>query len=407
MVDSSREPHPGIRPRDLIRAAVSGVRLYRVRSTLTVASFAAGTAAAVALLAITGGARQELLDRIQRLGADLVSIHAVGETSRDSPPALTLSDASAIETALPFARDVAPVRVVPASVLLPDEQLTVQVIGTTPDYFALRGLSFARGRSFSIEESEEGHGVCVAGDATARRLAREAPVYGSLVKIGNRWCRVVGILEPEATTTGDDTDRRLYVPIATTLRRDLSSRQSLGEILLRVSRDVDPERAAQVVRRTLVRRHDGTEHFAIETAQALLRQTESARSLLDTLLSAVAALALALGGIALGSQAWQSVSLRRREIAIRRAIGARRAEILAQFLLEGVLLATAGSLVGAALGSVGSAFAAAVGDWPWLLPTRSLVATIGGILALGLAATSYPAYRAAVLDPVAALRTER
>ncbi len=396
-----------IQPRDLARAALAGVRLYRLRSTLTATSFAAGTAAAVALLAITGGARQELLERIQRLGANLVSVHAVGEAGREAPPALTISDAIAIERSLAFARDVAPVRVVPASVLLPDEQLTVQVVGTTPDYFALRGLSFTRGRPFSVEESDEGRAVCVVGDTTARRLAREAPVYGSLVKIGTRWCRVVGILAPETSTTGDDSDRRLYVPISTTLRRDLSSRQALGEILLRVSDDVDPERAAEVVKRTLLRRHDGVELFAIETAQALLRQQRSTRGLLDTLLAAVALLALCLGGVALGSQSWQSVSMRRREIAIRRAIGARRNEILAQFLLEGAMLAIAGAIVGATLGVVGSGLASTLGDWPWLLPTRSLAATIAAILALGIAATLYPAYRAATLDPVAALRLER
>lgn len=407
MASSSSDRSVGIRPHDLIRAALAGVRLYPLRAALTVASFAAGTAAAVALLAITSGARQELLERIQRLGANLVSIHAVGESGREGPPALTLADASAISDSLPFAENVAPVRVVPASVLLPDEQLTVQVVGTTPDYFALRGLTFARGRPFSIGEAEEGRGVCVAGDATSRRLAREGVVYGSLVKVGDRWCRVVGILHREATTTGDDTDRRLYVPISTTLRRDLSHRQALGEILLRISSDVDPERAAHALRRTLVRRHGGTEHFAIETAHALLRQTENTRSLLDTLLSIVALLALGLGGVALGSQAWQSVSLRRKEIAIRRAIGARRAEILAQFLLEGLLLAIVGAVLGTAVGSAGSAVASVVGQWPWLLPLPRLAGTIGAILALGLAATSYPAYRAAVLDPVAALRTER
>ncbi len=396
-----------IQPRDLLGAAIAGIRLYRLRSSLTIASFAAGTAAAVALLAITGGARQELLDRIQRLGANLVSIHAIGEAGREAPPALTISDAIAIEQSLSFARDIAPVRVVPASVLLPDEQITVQVVGTTPDYFALRGLSFTRGRAFSATENDEGRAVCVAGDGTARRLAPEGVVYGSLVKVGQRWCRVIGILAPEAATTGEDADRRLYVPISTTLRRDLSSRQALGEILLRIADGVDPERAAQVVKRTLLRRHDGIEHFSIETAQALLRQQRSARGLLDALLAAVALLALCLGGVALGSQAWQSVSLRRGEIAIRRAIGARRKEILAQFLLEGIMLAAAGAALGVGLGVAGSGFASTLGNWPWLLPTRSLAATLAAILVLGVAATLYPAYRAATLDPVAALRHER
>ena len=395
-----------IQPRDLVRSALAGVRLHRLRSLLTIASFAAGTAAAAALLVITSGARVELLARIERLGANLVSIRAVGEPGRDGPPPLTLADATTLRDGFPFAERVAPVRVHDASVLLPNEQLTVQVVGTTTDYFALRGLSFRRGRSFSPEENDAGDSVCVAGDETARHLARRGAVYGSLVKVGERWCRVIGILASQPETRGEDSDRRLYVPLATTLRGNLSPRQPLGEILVRVADDVDPTRAADVFGRTLLRRHDGVEHFAVETAEALLRQHRNTRGLLDTLLAVVASLALGLGGIALASQAWQSMSLRRREIAIRRAVGARRSEILAQFLLEGLLLATVGAAMGALLGAAGAGVASAVGGWPWRVPTQSLIVALTGILALGIAATAYPAYRAAILDPVEALRHE-
>ncbi len=404
MADS--RDHARIAPRDLLRAALSGVRLYRLRSTLTIVSFAAGTAAAVALLAITGGARAELLARLAELGAQLVRVHAVGEAGRAGPPALTLADATTLAVSLPFASKLAPVRVVPASVLLPNDQFTVEVVGTEPDYFALRGLSFARGRAFSARESASGEAVCVAGSGAARRLSRSEPVYGALVKVGSRWCRVIGVLAPTAVTTSDGTDRRLYVPIRSTLRHDLSERQSLGEIFVRVADDVDPERAARVVRRALVRRHDGVEHFAVETAQAVLAQSRGARGLLDTLLAVVAVAALGLGGVTLASQSWQSVSLRRSEIAIRRAIGARRSEILTQFLLEGVMLAALGAGIGIGLGVLGAALASRLGGWPWLLPAEQFGAALFAIVLLGVAATLYPAYRAATLDPVAALRQD-
>ena len=383
--------------RDLLHAATSGVSLYRIRSLLTLASFGAGTAAAVALFAITGGARAALLQQIQALGADLVTVRAVGVAARAEPPPLTVADAEVLDQSFGFLRAVAPVRTVESSVLMPDQRVTVQVIGTTPDYFALRRLRFARGRPFTAAETADGRNVCVLGAAAARRLTPAGDAYGALVKVGGSWCRVVGIL------AGDE--RELFLPLASTLR-DLSGRQALSEIVLRVDESVDPARAAPVIDRALLRRHDGRRHFEVMTAETLLRQQRSARGLLDTLLAVVALLACGLGVDGLASLSWQSVAARTREIAIRRAVGARREEILAQFLLEGMGLAAAGGAAGGVLGALGSGVAAALGGWPWLLSVPALLGTCAGVVAVGLAATAYPAYRAATLDPVAALRVE-
>jgi ABC-type antimicrobial peptide transport system permease subunit len=383
--------------RDLLHAATQGISLYRIRSLLTLASFGAGTAAAVALFAITGGARAALLQQIQALGADLVTVRAVGVPARAEPPPLTVADAEVLDQSFGFLRAVAPVRTVESSVLLPDERVTVQVIGTTPAYFALRRLRFARGRAFTAAETADGRNVCVLGAAAARRLTPGADAYGALVKVGGSWCRVVGILAAD--------ERELFLPLASTLR-DLSGRQALSEIVLRVDESVDPARAAPVIDRALLRRHDGRRHFEVMTAETLLRQQRNARGLLDTLLAIVALLACGLGAVGLASLSWQSVTARTREIAIRRAVGARREEILAQFLLEGMGLAATGGAAGALLGALGSGVAAVLGGWPWLLSAHALLGACAGVVAVGLAATAYPAYRAATLDPVAALRVD-
>jgi putative ABC transport system permease protein len=405
------EGHLGLR--DLLRDALRGVRLHRLRSWLTAASFAAGTAAAIALFAMTGGARAELLRQIRALGADLVAVRAVGATPKGVPPALTFADARALAESFPFVRDVAPVREIESSVLLPDDRVSVRVVGTTPDYFVLRRMSFARGRAFSREESDQGRNVCVLGEETARRVALGRDPYGSLVKVGASWCRVIGIVSRSALLEraggggggrADEPGRELYLPIATTLRHDLSLRHGLEEIVLRLDEHADAEAVAGVLRRALLRRHDGSERFEVATAEALLRQQRSARGLLDMLLACVALVALLLGGVGLASLSWQSVALRTREIAIRRAVGARRGEILAQFVLEGVLLALGGGVLGALAGAVGSGVVAAAGGWPWLLSLRQLLVVCGVALAIGVLATLYPARRAATLDPVAALR---
>src|SRR5439155_27272606 len=123
-------------------------------------------------------------------------------------------------------------------------------------------------------------------------------------------------------------------------------------------------------------------------------------------LAVVALLACGLGAVGLASLSWQGVAVRTREIAIRRAVGAKREEILTQFLLEGVVLAAAGGTLGILLGGLGSGMLAMLGGWPWLLSLRTLVVTWSGVVAVGVAASAYPAYRAATLDPVAALRID-
>lgn len=394
---------------ELVRSAALGVRLHRVRSILVAAGFAAGTAAVVALFAITGGARAELLRQIRSLGPDLVSVTAVGA---GSPPALTVDDARALAASFGFVRAVAPVRAVESSVLLPDERVTVRVLGTTADYFALRRLRFARGRPFTAAEVDAGAPVAVLGASAARRLFPGGDAYGSLVKVGGNWYRVIGVLDADPAAAGlaseeDARGREVVLTIPNTFQRDLSGRQSLREILLRIDERVPPERGAAIVERALVRRHEGRQHFAVATADALIRQQRAARTLLDTLLRAIAALAFALGGAAMAALSWQGVAERKREIAIRRAVGARRADVLAQFVLEGALLAAAGAAGGAVAGAVASAGAAAAGGWPWAPSPLGIAGALGLAIGVGVAATLPPAYRAAMLDPVTALRFER
>jgi putative ABC transport system permease protein len=395
-----------MKARDLLRDAARGIRLYRVRSVLTAASFAAGTAAALSLFAVTDGARAELLRRIQALGADLIAVRPVGETAPGELPSLTLGDAAALARSLPFVRQAAPVRWLESAVLLPRQQVTVRVVGTTPELFELLRLRFRRGSPFP----DEPRNACVLGAVAARELFPSGAAYGSLVKVGGNWYRVVGVLAADAAVGGagvDGSGREVYLPIANIPGGDRSERESLREIWLRIEEDLTPESVAPVIQRALLRRHEGEERFEVVTPERLLRQHRAARGLLDLLLGIVAAAAFGLGAVGMMSISWQAVAQRTREIAIRRAIGARREEILRQFVLEGVLLAAAGGGAGVALGVLASGAASLAGDWPWLVSWERLVLTLGIALGVGLASSVYPAYRASTMDPVAALRFER
>jgi putative ABC transport system permease protein len=224
---------------------------------------------------------------------------------------------------------------------------------------------------------------------------------------------VVGVLAADATLEGavgagvEGAGREVYLPITSTLRDAMAGREGVREIWLRIHDGIGPEQAAPVVERALLRRHDGRRGFEVATPERLLRQQRAARGLLDLLLGLVAAAAFALGGVGMMSVAWQAVAERTGEIAVRRAVGARRGEILAQFLVEGALLAGAGALAGVVAGAAVSAAAAWAAGWPWLLSPGRLFLAAGVAIAVGLLSTFHPASRAASLDPVAALRFER
>ena len=402
-----------MRPEDLARDALRGVRLHRVRSLLTAAGFAAGAAAAVALFAITGGARAEVLRRLEALGIDLIAVRPVGDSVHGAPPPLTYGDAEDLAKALRFVRALAPVRAVASSVLLPSENVSVRVLGTTPEFFTLRRMRFERGRAFTSSESARGDAVCVLGAAAARRLVSSGDAYGTLVKIGGNWYRVVGVLAAKSFVDGEWADegaeaaRDVYLPITHTFGADAFRRQGLSEAWVAVDARTDPEVAAPIVERALERRHDGRQHFQVATAARLLSEHRATRGLLDNLLLVVSVAAFALGGVGMTTVSWQNVRSRTREIAIRRAVGAQRSEVLAQFVLEGVALAVAGSIAGVAAGLLGSAAAAWMGGWPWVPSLFATSLALIVALVVGVAATLYPASHAAALDPVSALRLER
>jgi len=255
-------------PRDQVRVAARGALLHRTRSALAVAAFASGTAAAVTLSAITTGASAEILRQIRSLGADQIVVRPLTGQASGAPPALTLGDADALRQSFPFLREAAPVRRTEASVLLPDERLAVSVIGTTADYFRLRGVRFERGGVFPAAAT--GGRLCVLGAAAARSLFGAERAYGSLVKIDSSWYRVVGVLGGDAAAVDareaslPTGGREVYLPIDDTLS-DRSASQPLSELVLRIDGHTDAEAAAAVVERALVRRHDGQKPFEVAT----------------------------------------------------------------------------------------------------------------------------------------------
>jgi ABC-type antimicrobial peptide transport system permease subunit len=398
---------------DLVNDATRGVRLHRVRSGLTATGFAAGAAAAVALFAITGGARAEILRRLAALGIDLVVVRPVGEAATGSPPALTFGDADSLSRALRFVRAVAPVRAVESSILLPTERVSVRAIGTTAEFFTLRRLRFQRGRAFDAGEVARGDRVCVLGSEAARRFVVSGEVYGSLVKVGGNWYRVIGVLAAEFpggaewAGAGTNPGREIYLPITNTFGADAFRRQALSEAWLAIDSGVDPEAAAPIVERVLENRHEGKQHFEVSTAARLLSEHHATRGLLNRLLLLVSLAAFALGGVGMTTASFQNVRSRIREIAIRRAVGARRSEVLAQFVLEGVVLASVGAVFGIAAGIVGSGIASWMSDWPWMLSPLEAALTFALAITIAVLSTLYPSAYAATLDPVVALRLER
>jgi ABC-type antimicrobial peptide transport system permease subunit len=262
--------------------------------------------------------------------------------------------------------------------------------------------------------------VRAAEHAPSRKLAparstrtRSFRLTGALVKIGGNWYQVIGVLAASNSADGGPGDedenagRDVYLPITQTFAADAFRRQALAEAWVAVDGKVDPEAAAPVLERALERRHGGRQHFAVTTAGRLLAEHRATRGLLNQLLLLVSLAAFALGGVGMMTVSWQNVRNRTREIAIRRAVGARREEVLAQFVLEGVVLALAGAILGVVVGLAGSGVAAWIGGWPWMLSPLAGLLALAVALAVATLSTLYPAAHAAALDPVSALKLDR
>ena len=369
-----------------------------------------GVAAVVVLTSLGESARTYVSDEFSSLGTHLIVVSpgrtetsGVGPSmfAGDTPRDLTISDALAIARS-PLLTDVAPMVMGQAPVSWGGRERDAPLVGATATLRRIRHWSLAQGRFLPDGDPERDSGVCVIGAKLRRELFGATRALGEWLKVGDRRCRVTGILADEGRSIGLDVEEIVVMPVAGALA--LLNRPSLNRIVASASSHRQVDRASTEIRRILKERHQGEEDVTIVTQDALLATFDRILVALTYTVGGIAGISLIVAGILIMNVMLVSVSQRTAEIGLLKALGAPREEILLLFLVEATALSLAGALAGLALGV--SARLAILHFYPVLpltWPIWAIVAALITALVVGLVFGMIPARRAAELDPVAAL----
>ncbi len=403
-----------------LRTALRALRKNKLRSLLAMLGIVIAVAAVMATVSIGQGAQAKVVQRWESLGANLlvvspgsVAMHGVA-TGSGATQNLTRDDALAIERELTSSvLAVAPVNKTGAQIIYGDQNWFTQVQGTTAAYLQVRNRPLAEGHAFGREEDASAAKVCILGETVVKKLfIPGAPVLGEQIRVKHVPCKVIGILTSKGQTFGGtDEDDTILMPWSTVVRRLIGSQSdAVGKLMIsaRSSQHVaDAEREVTALLRQRHRLSDGAEpDFQIRNHVEMQDAAKQNTDTIATLLEAVAAISLIVGGIGIANVMLVSVTERTREIGIRMAVGGRSRDILFQFLTEAVVLASVGGVIGLALGIGAAQWMAAKGDWPTLISPPVMLGTMLAAGVAGVVAGFYPALRASRLDPIEALRFE-
>ena len=419
-------------PREIFRFAVIGLLANKVRSSLTMLGILIGVAAVILLVAVGQGSADSVEESIESLGSNTITVIGSGSTGGFGPPAglfggdgestdtgtdiasldLTMDDAYALNdpTVAPHVRSASPVSGAPVDCTVGASSHAVSITGTWPAYFEATNSPVALGGYFEVDAVESADRVAVIGRTVAEGLYGDPdvvdPVGREMTCDGQRFT-IVGLLEPKGSLGFQDADNTVIAPI-TTVQQSLSGYGDIASITVQAT-DSDSVSAAQSeVTSVLADRHDLSDgqsgNWNILASETIVAALTESSDVFTVLLGAVAAISLLVGGIGITNIMLVTVTERTREIGIRKAIGAGRGVILAQFLVEATLLSVLGGVIGVVVGVVGTRFEV-VGIQPTLVPS-SVVLAFGVSVLVGLFFGGYPASRAAALRPIDALRYE-
>ena len=411
--------------RETFALSFVGLTSHKLRTLLTMLGVIFGVAAVIAMLSIGEGAKQESLEQISQMGIHNIIVQhwdksADEEETSDAElnlsQGLTWDDSRAIDEICPLAEQVTPQRELKIKAQAGDNIFRTMAVGTTPQYLTVLNARLNRGVFFNAEDLREARRVCVLGSDAKRALFYFDDPIGQRVKIRNQWFTVIGVLEDKGAAGGKiggvlevrNTDEDIYIPLNTVLSRFnwKAGEVELTQITVKV---VNPDRlqeGAAIVRRILERRHRGVEDFKIAIPEELMRQSQRTQQIFNVVMGCIAGISLLVGGIGIMNIMLASVLERTREIGIRRAMGARRRDIMAQFVLEALLVSLIGGLIGVIIGYGMPQIITLYAGWRTIVQFWTIVLAFGVSAAIGIGFGIYPARQAAHLNPIDALRYE-
>ena len=415
---------------------LEGLRSHLLRSFLSMLGIIFGVGAVIAMLSISEGAKQEALVQIQLMGMNNIIVEDVPiseeapeEKSTAFSEGLKWVDARAVQELNPMVESTVPIRNMQLNIRYKKERVKATIIGTTPEYSNVMSFNAREGSFFNFEDVKDVRRVCALGGGIKHKLFLFQSPLGKRIKIGSQWFTVIGVMEDKSITSSrkrglpvTDMNQNIYIPITAALKRftevgsemtynpDIgwkkTSRSEIDEFIAYVPNTGRIQEAANILKATMERRHNHVEDFTITIPEALLRQSRQTQRIFNIVMGAIAGISLLVGGIGIMNIMLASILERTREIGIRRASGATRADILSQFLLEAVSLSFGGGLIGIVLGFILTKVIAAYADWSTIVSWEAIILAFCVSVSVGIIFGVIPARRAANMNPIDALRYE-
>ncbi|MBN1821939.1 MAG: ABC transporter permease [Prolixibacteraceae bacterium] len=451
-----------------IGIAVEAIFANKVKSILTALGIIFGVAAVISMMSIGKGAEQEILEQIKLVGVNNIIItpssvsvesenggnNNEGEESSNTKKfskGLTLLDAEAIAKVIPSVKQISPVISFNYSALLNAKSKPVVLEGVNNNYFELFNIALASGELFNEIQIENGFPVCIIGDNIKNEFFRNENPVGKTIKCGQNWLKIVGVVERrDFTASASDelgissSDNKIFIPVQTILRRfkdralvraDEVAKANTGgpggnitvyriggdapkeeivetdknlnqldKIIVQVKETEQLNATASVIKKMLLRRHSELYDFDVTIPELLLKQQQKTRSIFNIVLGVIAGISLIVGGIGIMNIMLASVLERIREIGVRQAVGAKKKDIIAQFLSESTLISLTGGFIGIFLGIILSKIITAVFDIITIVSVFSVLIAFGVSVIVGITFGYLPAKKASDNDPVVSLR---
>ena len=441
--------------------ALDAVMANKLRSMLTALGIIFGVAAVIAMLAIGTGAQQEILEQIRLVGVNNIVIQPIVEQTEETlgeqsteeektrfSPGLTQRDVIAIRQVVPGITRLSPEIVLDTYIIKSGIRRSAKLVGVRPEYFELTDFSLAEGNMFTDHHLTHGEPVCIIGKSIRSRFFPTENPVGKQIKVGNIWLTVIGVLEERLISQTSisklgirDFNMDVYAPIQTVLirfvNRDRVSKEALGggrvisrgrggmmiqeeqtgetrptnyhQIDRLVVQVEDTDRlspVAEVISRLLERRHNNVIDFEITIPELLLKQQQRTNQIFNFVLGAIAGISLLVGGIGIMNIMLASVLERIKEIGLRMSIGAKKLDIVYQFLFEAVFISVTGGIMGVIIGVSLALLISNIAEIPTIITFSSILLSFGVAATVGLVFGITPARRAASQDPIASLRYE-
>jgi len=406
-----------------LNVAFDGLLLHKARSFLTMLGIIFGVAAVIAMLSIGEGAKREAIEKFKDLGVNNIIVRErelsdqeLQEVRAKFSQGLSIADADAIKQIVPSVVNVAPQAEKEIEAKYADRSGKATLIGITPDFKNILNYSTEKGDFIDNDHYNRRLKVCVLGADVAKTLFLIENPINKLVKLEDQWFEVLGVMESKALfteTVGElasrDLNNDIYIPLSTFLKR-FSKKNELASEIKQITVQTDDSQKimeiASIIKRILNRRHYNNDDFSTIIPYELLKQEEKERRIYNILLGSIAAISLLVGGIGIMNIMLATVSERTREIGTRRAIGAKKSEILEQFMIEAVTLSVTGGIIGVLLG-IGMSLSI-----NWIINFKTVVTFFSIFIAFSISAMVgiifglLPARKAANLSPIEALRYE-